>query len=90
MMNKDEEIMRCNKLVEDGKAVCGVTLDCHLHDWRQEDMKEQWQKEAREDNDKKWVERIEKLPHGTNGQGEKWVMLDDIKSLLSDLKEKDE
>lgn len=29
---------RCKKLVENGKAVCGVKLDCHLHDWRQKEM----------------------------------------------------
>jgi hypothetical protein len=28
-----ERFMRCKKSVE-GNAVCGVKLDCHLHDWR--------------------------------------------------------
>jgi len=25
---------RCTKPVEGGAALCGVKLDCHLHDWR--------------------------------------------------------
>ena len=33
---KVEELLQCEKSVEDGKAVCGVKLDCHLHDWRQD------------------------------------------------------
>ena len=30
-----EEETHCQKFVEKGKAICGVKLDCHLHDWRQ-------------------------------------------------------
>jgi len=29
-----EEETHCQKSVENGKATCGVKLDCHLHDWR--------------------------------------------------------
>lgn len=31
------EETHCQKLVENGKAICNVKLDCHLHDWRQRD-----------------------------------------------------
>lgn len=35
------ENLRCNKGIPDGSsetmAVCGVKLDCHLHDWRQKE-----------------------------------------------------
>ena len=30
--------MYCARPVENGKAICGVKLDCHLHDWRQKDF----------------------------------------------------
>lgn len=32
-----EELTHCKKLVENGQAICGCKLDCHLHDWRQRD-----------------------------------------------------
>lgn len=30
--------LTCGKYVEEGKAICGVKLDCHLHDWRQKEQ----------------------------------------------------
>ena len=35
---KWEGDMYCARPVENGKAICGVKLDCHLHDWRQKDF----------------------------------------------------
>lgn len=35
---KVEELLHCKKSVENGKATCGVKLDCHIHDWRQNDI----------------------------------------------------
>jgi hypothetical protein len=29
---------RCTKSVENGQAICGVKLDCHLHDWRSTEL----------------------------------------------------
>ena len=34
----ENALCRCNNPVENGEALCGVTLDCHLHDWRQKDF----------------------------------------------------
>lgn len=28
------EATHCQKLVENGEAICKCKLDCHLHDWR--------------------------------------------------------
>jgi hypothetical protein len=44
-----KEATTCNKPVENGKAICGCKLDCHLHDWRQ---KEQIATALREQRDK--------------------------------------
>jgi len=29
-----DELCYCKKFVEGGEAICGVKLDCHLHDWQ--------------------------------------------------------
>lgn len=41
------EVTHCHQPVENGEAICGVKLNCHLHDWRQNDMEASWQREAK-------------------------------------------
>lgn len=52
-----EEIIYCKKTVENDKTICGQKLDCHLHNWRQNDMKKIWQDETR----KKMIEEIKDI-----------------------------
>lgn len=49
LSKNNERLIKCQKLVEDGKAICGVRLDCHLHDWRQKDFLEDYKKELVEE-----------------------------------------
>jgi len=37
---------RCEKLVENGKAICGVILECHIHD-RQNNTEESRKKKIK-------------------------------------------
>lgn len=60
-----QDITICKAVVENGKAFCGVTLDCHLHDWRQDDKQFKSNVEHNislilKDLDEKLAERYEK------------------------------
>ena len=58
-----KEKPRCIKLVENGKAICSVVLDCHLHDWRQRDEIEKARREGYQAGVEKCVESLgEKIP----------------------------
>lgn len=35
-MSETKQVLECRKTFEDG-SICGVKLDCHLHDWRQKE-----------------------------------------------------
>jgi hypothetical protein len=37
-IKKIEKLTHCQKLVENGTAICTCKLNCHLHDWRQKDF----------------------------------------------------
>lgn len=30
----NDKVTHCTKLVHGGAALCGIKLDCHIHDWR--------------------------------------------------------
>lgn len=31
----NKKVTHCTREVEGGAAICGIALDCHVHDWRQ-------------------------------------------------------
>lgn len=79
-----KEAVRCGKVDEFTKGepeVCQVKLDCHLHDWRQEDMKEEWQKEARMQEESRWMQQ----PANEHDRKIRVALLLDIKEKIANL-----
>lgn len=84
-MTNDTEKKRCGKEMHDG-SICGVVLDCHLHDWRQKDLIRETITKALEEMAGEANELQAKLvDRDTNlGMNESYRMaLDEIRDIIS-------